>query len=251
MSVARIYRAATPFNGSELVDVDFEQSANTMYMAHLNHAPTKLVRNSHTDWTFSSVTFSPTIAAPTGAAVANTTPNTDAPNAGAAYFPQPASYAVTAVSDSSGQESRPSSTVTATNCLTLLRNYNTITWSAVTGADRYRVYKANNSGDFGYIGTTTQLTFRDDNIGPDYSSGPPQSYNPFPGAGDYPSTVTFFEQRLLWGRTANNPNAVFASRSGEYENMDTSRPLIASDSFSFKVVAGRVNVTPELVPVGW
>ena len=111
------------------------------------------------------------------------------------------------------------------------------------------MYKANNTGDFGYIGTTTGVSFRDDNIGPDYSEGPPQGQNPFAAAGDYPSTVSFFEQRLIWGRTSNNPNAVFASRSGEYENMDISRPLRASDAFSFKLVAGRVNAVNQMVPM--
>jgi hypothetical protein len=71
--------------------------------------------------------------------------------------------------------------------------------------------------------------------------------NPFPGAGDYPSTVTFFEQRLLWGRTNNHPNAIWGSRSGSFENMDISRPLKASDALSFALVAGRVNAVNQLV----
>lgn len=249
MSVARIYRVGSPYNGVELPEVDFEQSANTMYLAHLNHAPYKLVRTAHTNWTFSALTFAPTIAAPTSPSAVATTPNTDAPNFGAAYFPQVARYVITSIDDATGEESRPTSEVSATNCLTLARNYNTISWTAASGADRYRVYKANNTGDFGYIGTTADVTFRDDNIGPDFSNGPPQSQNIFAAAGDYPSTVSFFEQRLIWARTSNNPSAVFASRSGEYENMDISRPLRASDSFSFRLVAGRVNAVNQMVPL--
>lgn len=249
MSVARIYRVGSPYNGVELPEVDFEQSANTMYLAHLNHKPYKLVRTAHTNWAFTALTFAPTITAPTGVSATATQPNTDAPNTGAANFPQPARYVVTSIVDATGEESRSSSEVSATNCLTLARNYNTISWSAVSGANRYRVYKANNTGDFGYIGTTSDVTFRDDNIGPDFSNGPPQSQNIFPSAGNYPSTVSFFEQRLIWARTNNNPSAVFASRSGEYENMDISRPLRASDSFSFKLVAGRVNAVNQMVPL--
>ncbi|CAB4120766.1 hypothetical protein UFOVP5_3 [uncultured Caudovirales phage] len=247
MSVARVYRAGSPFNGSELSEVDFEQSANTMYLAHLNHVPTKLVRSAHTSWAFSDITFAPTISAPASVAVTATYVNTDAPNTGAADNPKLARYVVTAIDDDTGQQSRVSSEVTATNTLELARNYNTITWAAVTGAERYRVYKGTNAGGFGYIGTTTALTFKDDNIGPDYSVGPPQSFNPFPSAGNYPSTVSFFEQRLVWARTTNNPNAVYASRSGEYENMDITRPLVASDSISFKLVAGRVNAVNQIV----
>lgn len=319
MSVARLYRAGSPFNGPELADLDFEQSANVMYMAHINHAPTKLTRAGHTNWTFATVAFAPTLSAPGGMAASNTTPNTDAANSGNAYFPQPAHYVVTAVDDVSGQESRPSSVVNATNDLTLKRNSNSVSWSLVTGATRYRVYKADNTQEYGYVGSTTALSFVDDNIGPDYSIGPPVGENPFAdsaasvtasiaaavmtvtvvasgalgagqtlagtgvtagttvvaqltgptggtgtysvsvsqtvssttitaaAAGDYPSTVTFFEQRLLWGRSNLHPNAIWGSRSGLFENMDISRPLRASDALSFALVAGRVNAVNQLV----
>lgn len=249
MSVARIYRVGSPFNGPELQEVDFEQSADTMYLAHLNHAPTKLVRGGHTNWTFSTVAFSPTLSAPTGLTATASTPNTDAPNAGAAYFPQSAKYVVTAVDDVSGQESRASAPVTATNDLTLKRNSNALAWTAAAGATRYRVYKADNTQEQGYIGATLSTSFVDDNIGPDYSDGPPIGNNPFNTSTDWPSTVTFSEQRLLWARTANHPNAVYASRSGSFENMDISRPLKASDSYSFALVAGRVNAINQLVSI--
>ena len=245
MSVARIYRVASQYNATELVEVSIAQSANTMYLAHLNHEPGKLVRNAHIDWTFSTVPFAPTIAAPTGVSATADTPNTDSANSGDAYFPQPASYVVTALTDS--QESRPSTEATCTNDLTLKRNSNTIAWSAVTGATRYHVYKADNTQEFGYIGTTTDLTFVDDNIGPDYTDGPPVGESPFTGDNDHPSTVAFHEQRLLFARTNNHPNATYGSRSGDFENADTSRPLKASDALQFAIVSGRVNAINQLV----
>ena len=247
MSVARLYRVGSPFNGVELAELDYEQSADTMYFAHLDHAPTKLVRSGHTSWAFSTVSFNPLLAAPTGVGVAVDSPNVDAENEGAAYFPQPASYRVSAVNDVSGVESRPSASVSATNDLTLKRNKNTLTWTAAPGATRYRIYKADNTAALGYIGSTTSLSFVDDNIGPDYSDGPPEGTNPFSTPNDWPSTVTFFEQRLLFGRTRNKPNAIFGSRSGSFENMDVSRPLKASDALSFALVAGRVNAVNQLV----
>ena len=253
MSVARLYRVGSPYNSAELHEIDVEQSADTMYLAHINHAPTKLVRTGHTDWTFSSITFAPTIAEPVGLSASASHPNVDAANSGNAYFPQPARYIVTAIDDVGGQESRASAADSATNDLTLKRNSNALSWTAVTtpvAASRYRVYKADNTQEYGYIGTTTTTSFVDDNIGPDYSDGPPVGENPFPGADDYPSTVTFFEQRLLWARTNNHPNAIYGSRSGSFENMDISRPLKASDALSFALVAGRVNAVNQLVSMG-
>lgn len=320
MSCARLYRVGSPYNADELAEVDFEQSANVMYLAHLNHPPTKLTRAGHTDWQFSTVSFEPTLSAPTSSAAASVN-NEDTANSGDAYFPQAASYVVTSVDDNSGRESRASAPSSATNDLTLKRNYNTVSWAAVPGATRYRVYKADNTQEYGYIGTTTTVSppFVDDNIGPDYSDGPPIGSNPFDALevdftgsiagtvlsvtavasgeladgktlsgggvaagtlitgqltgttggigtysvsisqtvasaalvgkdmGNYPSTVTFFEQRLLWGRTNNHPNAIWGSRSGSYENMDISRPLKASDAFSFALTAGRVNAVNQLV----
>ena len=247
MGVARVYRVGSPYNGVELAGLDFEQTADTMYLAHIDHRPAKLVREGHTAWEFIDVIFGPSLSAPTGCAAVATTPNVDEPNDGENYFPQPASYCVTAI-DTDGLESRASNTDSATNDLSLKRNYNTVTWSAVAGADRYKVYKADNSQFFGYIGTTDGLTFRDDNIGPALDQAPPEAFDPFGAtANDYPSTVTLFEQRSLWARTRNVPNGTWASRSAELENMDRSQPLREDDSLSFTVVAGRVNSINQLV----
>ena len=247
MGGARIYKVGSPYNGVELAELDFEQTADTMYLAHIDHAPAKLVRAGHTDWSFRNVTFAPTMAAPTSCGAAATVANTDSSNGNAAYFPQGASYCVTAVNDDTGMESRASSQATATNDLSLKRNYNTISWPAVAGATRYNVYKADNSQFFGYIGTTQSTTFRDDNIAPALDRAPPQAANPFAGPDDYPSTITLFEQRAIWARTRNVPHGIWATRSGQLENMDRSRPLRADDSMAFTIVAGRVNSVNQLV----
>jgi len=249
MGVSRVYQAAMPFNGSELSELDHEQTTDTLYLAHLDHAPSKLVRNGHADWLWSAVTFGPDIAAPTGVNATATVTNTDSENSGANYFPQPATYVVTAVNDDTGQESRASSSDSATNDLTLKKNYNTITWSSVTGATRYNIYKADNQQFYGYIGTTDELTFRDDNIGPALDRAPPNAENPLGATGDYPSTVTLHDQRLLWGRTRNVPNGIWGSRIGvtQLENMDRARPSQADDAFSMALVSQQVSPVNQLV----
>ena len=49
---------------------------------------------------------------------------------------------------------------------------NTITWTPVTDADTYNVYKFQ-GGLYGYIGQTAGTSFIDDNIAPDLSKTPP------------------------------------------------------------------------------
>lgn len=82
-------------------------------------------------------------------------------------------YVVTAVDDNE-EESPASDEVVADNNLLADGAQNTITWGAVAGAIRYRVYKELN-GLFGFIGETDapNVQFIDDNIGPDLSITPP------------------------------------------------------------------------------
>lgn len=249
MGVARLYRVASPFNAAELSDLDVEQSFDTLFLAHLNHKPSKLVRAGHTDWQFSYISFGPTIGIPSNVQATPTTANTDEANSGDAYFPRNARYKVSAVVDDTGQESLPSGHGSCNNDLSLKRNYNTITWDAVAGADRYRIYKANLDGaNYGFIGEATGTTFKDDNIDPDLTDGPRQPNSLFTADGDYPSTVFFWEQRLGFARTRNNPNAMFFSRSADLENFQTSRPLKEDDAITIRLVATKVNSINQVVP---
>lgn len=243
MGISRLYRAGTPYNASELADLDYEQTADVMYFAHLDHAPQKLVRTGHTNWSMNPVTFGPVMANPTDANAVATTPNTTGYHAVTYY------YVITAIDDETGQESRASSVTTAINDLTLDGNYNTITWTAVTGAERYTVYKSENGSntELGYIGTTTGTSFIDRNVAADMSDTPPTGNNPFNGEGFYPSTVTFFEQRLMWARSRNRPNAIYGSQSANFENMDTSRPAKPDDAVTFGLAGRRVNAVNQLV----
>lgn len=250
MGVFRHYKTGSPFNASELFEMDFEQAATSIFFAHLNHKPTELVRNGHTDWVYSEVTFGPTIAPPAGVNATATVANTDAGNSGDAYFPRSASYVVAAVDDETGQTSLPSAPDSCVNDLSLKRNSNTVTWSAVAGADRYLVYKANLDGGYGWIGETTGLQFTDDNITPDLTDGPRVGRDPFQDPGDYPSTIWFDEQRMGLGRTINNPNAMYFSRSADLKNMDISRPLVEDDAITIRLVATKVNAINQVVPLG-
>lgn len=247
MPVYRIHQTPSAYNAAELAELDYEQTADVLYLAHENHAPTKLIRSGHYEWAFETITFGPTISAPAGLSVTATVANTDAGNSGNAYAPEVASYVVTAYDEDTGQESRASTADSDTNDLSLKRNFNTLSWSAVAGATGYRIYKKEEKQEYGYIGFTTETSFVDRNIGPDLSEGPPTADNPFSGTGDYPATITFHEQRSFWGRSINNPNGIWASRSADYENMDFRRPQREDDGFLIGLVANKVNAVNQLV----
>ena len=48
----------------------------------------------------------------------------------------------------------------------------------------------------------------------------------------YPRTVTFFEDRLWWASSTNNPDTLWSSQSGLYENMEFSDIGLASDAIT-------------------
>lgn len=233
MGAARVYKFNTPYAGTDVADLTYAQTTDTMYLAHLSYPPSKIVRAGPTSWTFQTVTFGTATSAPGSVAASPTTPNTTSIQ----YVS--VSYVVTAVVDTTGQESVASSSAGASNDLTLSGNFNTVSWAAVSGASRYYVYKTTVNGFYGYVGQTTGTSFRDQDIGPDYSRSPPIGVTPFNSANNYPSTVTLFQQRLVWARTTNAPNGIFTSRSAQLENMNYSVPQRADDAITFAIVSGQ------------
>lgn len=249
MAVYPLYKLATPYNGSELADLDYAQSFDTIYLAHEYYPVSKLVRADHADWSYGEVEFDPGIAPPTGVTAVATVANTDAANTGDSYFPQSYSYVISAV-NADGQESRGSTADSASNDTELPRNYTTISWTPPSGTvEYYRVYKAHESGSYGFIGETTTASFVDDGFQPDYADAPIEAYDPFNGTGKYPARLGFWEQRLWFGRTTNNPNGVFASRSADFENMDFARPQRENDSIAMSISTGESNVIEAFIPM--
>lgn len=164
------------------------------------------------------------------------------------FGPTTYKYVVTAVGTTGIDESLASSIVSCTNYLSSVNTKNTITWSAVTGAQRYRVYKEY-SGLYCYIGQTDQLTFADDNITPDIGTTVPITNNPFGSAGNYPGAVSYFEQRRCFAGTTNLPQTLWMTRTGTESNMSYSLPTQDDDAISFRVAAREANTIRHIVPL--
>jgi len=241
MGAQKVYRRATPYPKEALFAIDAAQTADLLYTVHGGYPPQKLERYGHTDWRWSTVTFGPIIPPPTGMSVTPVTPNTTGvhmTNYG---------YVITGISESAPvQESRQSAQIVATNDLSLAGNYNQITLPALGIYDRFVIYKFQ-GGSYGYIGNTKLGTFHDENIIPVMSETPLEGYNPFVGAGNYPTSVGLHQQRLAFGGTYNVINGIWLSRSADFENMDKSRPLRSDDSMLFSLVANEVNAITHLV----
>lgn len=231
LSGASPYEVVTPYSHEHVADLVFTQEADVMYITHVLYPVYKLSRLADDNWTLTAVTFAPSIAAPASISAA-----AFGPSIGAINY----SYKVSAVSES-GEESLPTAaTATVANDLTISGNYNTISWSAVAGAARYIVYKLD-GGVLGYIGGTAGYSIDDNNITADLADTPQMDRNPFVGVSNYPRCSTFVEQRLAFGSTLNDPQAIWLSQSANYENFGYSQPSKASDAVTFRIKARQVN----------
>jgi hypothetical protein len=132
----------------------------------------------------------------------------------------------------------------------------TLSWTAVSGAEEYNVYKSrvvsgiNTEGVYGFIGVSKGTSFKDVGYSPDITDNPPLHRYPFESAGDYPSTVTYFQQRRMFANTNNDPEKIWASKSGQFTNFTNHSPIQADDSLTFNLAARQVNSVKHMVDLG-
>lgn len=174
----RVYTVVSPYAAADLHMLKFKQSRSVIRLTHPSYKRRVLTRISDTNWTLAIGSAGSTIAAPTGVTL---TPS----GAGVAGM----AVAIVAV-DKDGQESLPSAY--AFNALSV--NYAAaagslkITWTPVTGAQFYKVYRSqiipvgadiSRSMELGFIGFAYGPDFTDNNIIPDFTQTPPTYYDPF------------------------------------------------------------------------
>lgn len=237
-TIAEVYEIASPYAEADLFDIHYVQSADVLTLVHPSYAPMELRRTTATTFTLSTISFVPGVTAPTGVSAVATT------GTGSTVY----NYVVTAIAEESLEESVASTADDVTNNLTTAGNKNTISWTAVSGAIRYNVYKEKN-GLFGYIGQASGTSFVDDNITSDVTRTPPEAENPFSGAGNYPGAVSYFEQRRCFGGTNNKPQNLWMTRSGTESNLNYSIPTQDDDAIALRIVSREVQRVRNIVPL--
>lgn len=236
---ARVYQLTTTYTATHLFDLHYAQSADVLTLAHPLVVTKELRRLGATNWTLTDATFVPTLAAPTSPVATPTT--------AAATNPTPVNYVITAMGADFITESAASAVCTATNNLGLAGNYNTISWTASAGANRYYVYKQR-GGTFGYIGQTVGTTLVDENVTADTTQVPPESNITLnDSAGNYPTAVVYHEQRRWFGGTVNKAQNIFATRSATDSNLTSSLPSRDDDALQFRIAASQQNAIRHLV----
>ena len=203
---------ATPYLTAELFDIKFAQSADVMYIVHPNHAARKLSRTSHINWTLTQIDFTKGPMQDPNTTTTTLNPGQTAVGTGVSL----AASATTGINGGAGFASTDVgrfvflhggyAKITAFTDTTNVTIEILTTLSASTATENWRL---------GAFSDTT----------------------------GHPSTVTFFEQRLVFAGTTEQPQTVFFSKSGDYENMDANigGTIADSDAIIYTIASNQVN----------
>ncbi len=205
-TAAVIVEVTTPYTEAQLFQFDYAQTSDTMYIVHSSHAPRKLTRSSHTSWTLTAVTY---VSNPFG----TTKVNNQAITAATAANPVVITY--------TGADSYANGDTIYIDGITGMTQLNK-RWYTVAGL---------NAG-----GNTLQLQGVDGTAYTAYTSGGTvEKFSVF----SYPSKVTFFEKRLIYGASDAKPQTIWGSVGGEYDNFLIG--TAASDAFEYALASGQAN----------
>lgn len=243
-AAARVYTVTTPYAAADLFDLHYAQDSDILTLAHPSYAARELRRLGAVNWTLTTLSFAPSVSVPTGVSVT--------PTVGTAGNQNPQSYRVTVLDTDGVTESLPSAIVSTSNNLTVSGNYNTVSWTSVSGR-RYNVYKQR-GGAFGYIGqvvaTGASSSIVDDNVLADTAKTPPEDiYDLNTGANDYPAATTYHEQRRWFAGTANKPQTIWATRNATQTNLTSSVPSQDDDGMEFRIASRQQNAIRHLLPL--
>ena len=259
-TAARLYTLATPYAAKDLPYLKGTQSADVMSLClvnqktQLDYAPQELSRLAANHWTIAPPSFASSIGAPPSCSATASVSWASGPGP-AAY-----GYVVTAIDAVTRQESVASGIGAVRNSVDISGQFGTITvsWSAVSGAGSYNIYRAapdfTNVGIFTgqlfyYVGSSNTTSWQDANVVADFTITPPLHTNPFPSSGNYPGVVAYFDQRRAYGYTLNAPDTYKMSQPGAYLNFDSADPPIDSDAIIGSPWASQTNGIQWMLPM--
>lgn len=209
------YEVTTPYAAAHVPDLKWAQSADVLYLTHPSYAPRKLSRTGHTAWTLSSIDFldGPYLDE-------NTTDTTLTPSAATGSVTLTAS-AIAGINGGTGFQT--------TDVGRLVR----IKEGAVWGWGKITARASTTSVTLDVKSTLTNTTAKKI-----------WQLGAWSDTTGYPSCVTFHEERLCFAGSTNQPQTVWMSKSGDYENFaptETDGDVLADDAITVTISDSKVN----------
>ena len=210
----RIYQITTEYTTAQLFDLKFAQSADVMYLCHNSHEVMKLSRTGHTSWSLDEVDFGTN-----GPYMdANTTTTTLTPA-------------------SSGTGTGVNITASSTTGINGGNGFQT------TDVGRIIKFNGGEAKITGRTNTTVVVcTITDAFTNTDATAS--FQLGSFSDTTGHPACVSFFEQRLVFAATSDQPQTMFFSKSGDYENMTSGTN--ADDAMIYTIASNQVNAIKSL-----
>lgn len=241
----------TTFKQDELKNIKYAQLKNKMYIVHKNHAPMVLTRNSDTCWSIVFIDFNTNVAQPDTIALQAGTPK----KSDTVVNYDKWQYAVSMV-DENGNESIAKKTGTITSDIDLVNQNIDISITTPEGVNKnwsiyiYRVFR----GEFYFMyklecedGKRT-YELKDISFQLDTTKSIKRPFTAFDDE-NYPSCVGFWNQRLIFAGTKNNPNTIYGSRVGVYN--DFTNTILNNDDEAFELTfnSGSNDTITDIVPM--
>jgi hypothetical protein len=208
----RVYEISTPYGTDDLFDLKFAQSADVMYICHPDHEVEKLSRTGHTSWTLADVEFTDGPYLDDNVTTTTLNPSSHTVGTGVTVV----ASSTTGINGGSGFQSTD-----VGRLIRFVDGYGKIT--AVTDTLNFTMEILED------MGSATAST--------DFALG---SFSDTTG---HPTCVTFFEQRLVFAGTTDQPQTIFFSKSGDYENMNENRggTIADDDAIIYTIASNQVN----------
>jgi hypothetical protein len=208
----KVFEITTPYTTAQLFEIKFAQSADVMYITHPAHEVAKLSRTGHTAWTLTDVVFTKGPFQDPNTTTTTLTPASASVGSGVNIT----ASSVTGINSGSGFLSTDVGRQIYFNS-----GYATIT--AITSTT--------------VVVVDITIAFTNTNAITAWQLG---SFSDTTG---HPSCVSFFEQRLVFAGTTNQPQTIFFSKSGDYENMDANigGTVADDDAIIYTIASNQVN----------
>tara|TARA_R100000322_G_scaffold141989_1_gene97817 strand:- start:801 stop:3551 length:2751 start_codon:yes stop_codon:yes gene_type:complete len=275
-TAARVYTVTTTYATADLFDIQFAQSADVLYLTHPSYAPRKLSRTGHTSWTLETITFTDgpyqdenittttlTPSHTTGSSRTITASAVAGINGGdgfqttdvgriisighqAAAWASSTSYAVGDVkrnsgnvyecikagtSAGSGGPSGEGDEIVDNSCTWKFLRDGGIQWGYATVTGRTSTTEVTVTVNATFGGTTAETKWR---------------LGAFSDTTGFPTACAFYEQRLFFAGTTEQPQTLFGSKSGDYENHTPG--TLDDDPVIYTLATDQVNAIRWLSP---
>ena len=277
-TAGKIIEITTTYTLAQLSTINFAQSADVLYLAHLSHAPAKLTRTSHTTWTLNDIDFTDgpyldeNITDTTLYASANTGSVTI--TASASLFASTdvgrlirfreileidhdewataTSYAANVTIRFNGNVYKQTTGSTQTSGATPPvhlegeETYGSVKWTYQHSGTGYVKITAYTNAT-----TVTALVKNDTGFLPDRVVGSSNttklwSLGSFSSTTGFPRAIGFYEERLYFASTTSQPQTIFGSVSADFENHTPG--INDDDGINVTIASDQVNVIKHLLP---